>query len=367
MSTRELALLGYDAIGFLVGNARQAAHFYRTAFGFRLVAYAGPETGVHDTVSYVVEQGGVRFVLTSGLTADHPAVRHQARHGDGIRDVAFRVPDAAAAFHLAVERGASALHAPETLADAAGEVTVASIAVYGDTIHSFVERHDYHGVHRPGFVAVDEDPLTGLGPPVGLRSIDHVVANVPRGDMEPWTAFYERILGFRELRHFDDEAISTEHTALMSKVLTGGDGRIKLPVNEPASGAKRSQIEEYLDAYSGPGVQHLALGTDDIVATVRSLRARGVGFLAVPATYYDEAHERVGEVDESWDDLAELGILVDRDDEGYLLQLFTEPVQDRPTIFYEIIQRRGARGFGVGNFRSLFEAIERAQAQRGNL
>ncbi len=367
MTTLELPLLGYDAIGFLVGNARQAAHFYRTAFGFRLIAYAGPETGVHDAVSYVVEQGDIRFVLTAGLAADHPAVRHQARHGDGIRDVAFRVPDATAAFQLAVERGARALHEPVTLKDAAGEVTVASITVYGDTIHSFVERDDYRGVHRPGFVAVDEDPLADRLPPVGLRTIDHVVANVPRGDMEPWTAFYARILGFRELRHFDDEAISTGHTALMSKVLADGGGRIKLPVNEPARGIKRSQIEEYLDAYSGPGVQHLALGTDDIVATVRALRSRGVGFLAVPTTYYDEARERVGAVDESWDDLAELGILVDRDDEGYLLQLFTEPVQDRPTVFYEIIQRHGAQGFGVGNFRSLFEAVERAQAERGNL
>ncbi|MEX2549783.1 MAG: 4-hydroxyphenylpyruvate dioxygenase [Nitriliruptoraceae bacterium] len=367
MSTPELPLLGYDAIGFQVGNARQAAHFYRTAFGFRQIAYAGPETGVHDAVSYVLEQGDIRYVLTAGLTPEHPAVRHQARHGDGIHDIAFRVPDATAAFHAAVERGATPLHAPETVGDTYGQVTIASIAVYGDTVHSFVERDDYHGVHLPGFVPVDGGPLADRSPPVGLRAIDHVVANVPHGEMEPWTAFYERILGFRELRHFDDETIATGYTALMSKVLADGDGRIKLPINEPANGVRRSQIQEYLDAYAGPGVQHLALTTDDIVATVRALRARGVGFLAVPETYYADARERVGEVDESWADLAELGILVDRDGEGYLLQLFTEPVQDRPTIFYEIIQRHGARGFGVGNFRSLFEAIERAQAQRGNL
>ncbi|MFO7960531.1 MAG: 4-hydroxyphenylpyruvate dioxygenase [Nitriliruptoraceae bacterium] len=366
MTAQELEIVGYDAIEFHVGNARQAAHFYRTAFGFRLVGYAGPETGVRDRASYVLEQGAIRFVLTAGLTPEHPVSQWQLRHGDGIRDVAFRVPDATAAFALATERGAVPVREPEVLTDEYGELTVAVIAAYGDTVHSFVQRDDYSGIYRPGFVAVP-GPLAGADPEVALHTIDHVVANVHLGDMEPWSAFYERILGFWPLRHFDDEAISTEDTALMSKVLTDGAGRIKLPINEPAAGRKRSQIEEYLDANGGAGVQHLALATDDIVGTVRALTARGIGFLSVPGTYYQQARERIGEVDESWDDLAELGILVDRDEEGYLLQIFTEPVQDRPTLFYEIIQRHGAQGFGVGNFRSLFAAIEREQTRRGNL
>lgn len=366
MTAQELEIVGYDAIEFHVGNARQAAHFYRTAFGFRLVGYAGPETGVRDRASYVLEQGAIRFVLTAGLTPEHPVSQWQLRHGDGIRDVAFRVPDATAAFALATERGAVPVREPEVLTDEYGELTVAVIAAYGDTVHSFVQRDDYSGIYRPGFVAVP-GPLAGVDPEVALHTIDHVVANVHLGDMEPWSAFYERILGFWPLRHFDDEAISTEDTALMSKVLTDGAGRIKLPINEPAAGRKRSQIEEYLDANGGAGVQHLALATDDIVGTVRALTARGIGFLSVPGTYYQQARERIGEVDESWDDLAELGILVDRDEEGYLLQIFTEPVQDRPTLFYEIIQRHGAQGFGVGNFRSLFAAIEREQTRRGNL
>jgi 4-hydroxyphenylpyruvate dioxygenase len=370
MHTPEMEIVGYDAIEFHVGNARQAAHFYRTGFGFRLVAYAGPETGVRDRVSYVLEQGGIRFVVTAGLTPEHPVTRWQLRHGDGIRDVAFRVPDAEAAFALATERGAVPLHEPEVLTDEHGKLTVAAIAVYGDTIHSLVQRDDYSGSYRPGFVAVP-DPLAGAGDAafgaVGLHGIDHVVANVHLGDMEPWVAFYQRILGFSQLRHFDDETISTEDTALMSKVLADGRGRVKLPINEPATGRKRSQIEEYLDANRGAGIQHLALATDDIVGTVRTLTARGIRFLAVPETYYQEVRERIGEVDESWDDLARCGILVDRDEEGYLLQIFTEPVQDRPTLFYEIIQRRGAQGFGVRNFRSLFAAVEREQARRGNL
>jgi 4-hydroxyphenylpyruvate dioxygenase len=359
-----LELAGYDAIEFYVGNAKQAAHHYRTAFGFRLTAYAGPETGVRDRASYVVEQEDIRFVLTSGLHPDHEVVRHHRHHGDGIRDVAFRVHDADEAFRQAVERGARPHLEPEVREDEHGKVLVAAIAVYGDTIHSFVQRDDYTGPFLPGYVAVEHDPLAR---PTGLRCVDHVVCNVPYGEMDEWSAFYERILGFSQLRHFDDEAISTEYTALMSKVLWDGEGRIKLPINEPAEGRKRSQIDEFLEAYGGAGVQHLALATDDIVATVRDLTSRGVGFLAVPREYYDEARARVGDVDESWDDLAELGILVDRDEEGYLLQIFTEPVQDRPTVFYEIIQRQGAMGFGVGNFKALFEAIERAQALRGNL
>jgi 4-hydroxyphenylpyruvate dioxygenase len=347
-----------------VGNAKQAAHYYRSIFGFELVGYAGPETGVRDRASYVLEQHGIRFVLTSGLAPDDVVVDHVTRHGDGVRDVSLRVPDAVEAFELATQRGATPLREPEVLEDEDGKLVVASIAVFGDTVHSFVQRDDYAGVHLPGFVRVDHDPLAAS---TGLREVDHVVANVEYGAMDAWSAFYERILGFSQLRHFDDEAISTEYTSLMSKVLADGGGRIKIPINEPALGPKRSQIDEYLDANDGPGIQHLALATDDIVATVRELSRRGLAFLDVPTEYYAEARARVGEVDESWDDLAELGILVDRDEEGYLLQIFTEPVQDRPTVFFEIIQRHGATGFGVGNFKALFEAIERAQARRGNL
>ena len=363
-SEGDLLLRGYDAIGFWVGNAKQAAHYYRSAFGFRLTAYAGPETGVRDRASYVLEQGQIRFVFTSGLSRDHDIVRHHARRGDAVRDVAFLVPDAEHAFELAVERGAAPHRAPATHEDDHGKVVVASIAVFGDTIHSFVQRDAYAGPYLPGYVAIDDDPIAA---PSGLTSVDHVVANVEEGRMDDWASFYERILAFEPLRHFDDEDISTEYTALMSKVLTDDAGRIKIPINEPAEGRGRSQIAEYLDANAGPGIQHLALTTDDIVATVAHLRDRGISFLEVPAEYYADAEERVGHVHESWADLAEHGILVDRDDEGYLLQIFTEPVQDRPTVFYEIIQRRGATGFGVGNFRALFEAIERAQRRRGNL
>jgi 4-hydroxyphenylpyruvate dioxygenase len=363
-SERDLPIKGYDALEFWVGNAKQSAHYYRTAFGFQLVGYAGPETGVRDRASYVLQQRAIRFVLTTGLTPDHEVVQHQALHGDGVRDVAFRVPDAAEAFELALERGATAFHEPEVREDEHGKVVVAAIRAYGDTIHSFVQRDDYSGVYLPGYQRVDEDPIAR---PVGLSSVDHVVCNVELGRMDEWARFYARIMGFSELRHFDDEAISTEYTALMSKVLWDGNGRIKLPINEPAESKKKSQIDEYLEAYRGPGVQHMALSTGDIIGTVRALRANGVGFLTVPPEYYADAKERVGEVDESWDELAELGILVDRDDEGYLLQIFTEPVEDRPTVFFEIIQRHGATGFGVGNFKALFEAIERAQDRRGNL
>lgn len=359
-----IPLQGYDAIEFWVGNAKQAAHFYRRAFGFQLVGYAGPETGVRDRASYVLQQRAIRFVLTSGLDPDSEVVAHQRAHGDGVKDVAFQVPDAEDAFAQATSRGATGVREPEVLEDEHGKLVVAAIATYGDTIHSFVQRGEYGGVHRPGYVRIDHDPLAS---PIGLSSIDHVVGNVELGNMDVWSRFYERTLGFSEFRHFSDEDISTEYTALMSKVLWDGVGRVKMPINEPAEGRKRSQIEEYLDAYGGPGVQHLALSTGDIVATVRQLRERGVSFLTVPEEYYVDARERVGEVDEAWDDLQEQGILVDRDDEGYLLQIFTEPLQDRPTLFFEIIQRHGATGFGVGNFKALFESIERAQAQRGNL
>jgi 4-hydroxyphenylpyruvate dioxygenase len=362
--TADLPLKGYDAIEFWVGNAKQAAHFYRTAFGFELVGYAGPETGVRDRASYVLKQRAIRFVLTTGLDPDHEVNRHQALHGDGVRDVAFRVPDAEEAFALAIERGATAFQDPEVLEDEHGKVVRAAIRAYGDTIHSFVQRDDYSGIYLPGYQPVDHDPLAR---PVGLSGIDHVVCNVEEGEMDTWARFYERIMGFSQLRHFDDEAISTEYTALMSKVLWDGHGRIKLPINEPAEGKKKSQIDEYLQFYRSPGVQHLALSTGDIVTTVRQLRENGVRFLTVPDEYYLDAKQRVGDVDESWDDLQELGILVDRDDEGYLLQIFTEPVEDRPTVFYEVIERHGAKGFGVGNFKALFESIERAQDRRGNL
>jgi 4-hydroxyphenylpyruvate dioxygenase len=360
----DLPLKGYDAIEFWVGNAKQAAHFYRTAFGFKLVAYAGPETGVRDRASYVLQQRSIRFVLTTGLSPDHEITRHQSLHGDGVRDVAFRVPDAEDAFRMAVERGATPAREPEVREDEHGKVITAAIEAYGDTLHSFVQRDDYSGPYLPGYEAVDHDPIAT---PVGLSGIDHVVCNVELGAMEEWARFYERILGFAQFRHFSDEDISTEYTALMSKVLWDGVGRIKLPINEPAEGRKKSQIEEYLESYRGPGVQHLALSTGDIVSTVTQLRERGVSFLSVPDEYYVDARERVGDVDEAWDDLQRLGILVDRDEEGYLLQIFTEPVEDRPTVFYEIIQRHGATGFGLGNFKALFESIERAQERRGNL
>ncbi|MDX1619744.1 MAG: 4-hydroxyphenylpyruvate dioxygenase [Nitriliruptorales bacterium] len=364
MSEDTFPIKGYDAIEFWVGNAKQAAHYYRTAFGFELVGYAGPETGIRDRASYVLKQKAVRFVLTSAVEPDHEINRHQSVHGDGVRDVAFQVPDAEEAFWIAVERGGTPFREPEVREDEHGKVVVGAIQAYGDTIHSFVQRDDYSGVYLPGYEPVADDPLAA---PVGLSGIDHVVCNVELGRMNEWARFYANILGFSEFRHFTDEEISTEYTALMSKVLWDGVGRIKLPINEPAEGKKKSQIDEYLEAYRGPGVQHIAISTGDIVSTVRQLRDNGVEFLEVPMTYYEEAKERVGEVDEAWDDLAELGILVDRDDEGYLLQIFTEPVQDRPTVFYEIIQRHGATGFGVGNFKALFEAIERAQAKRGNL
>ena len=364
MTTPDLLITGYDSIEFWVGNAKQAAHYYRTAFGFELVGYAGPETGSRDRASYVLDQHDVRLVVSSGLASDHPISRHHARHGDGVRDVAFRVHDVAEVFEAAVARGVEALREPEVLEDEQGKLTIATIAVYGDTVHSFVQRDAYGGVHRPGYEPVLDDPLARS---TGITTLDHVVCNVHVGEMETWSRFYEQILGFSQLRHFDDETISTDYTALMSQVVWDGAGRIKLPINEPAAGSRRSQIDEYLDAYGGPGVQHLALMTDDIVTTVRDLRSRGVAFLPVPAEYYREARARVGDLDESWEDLAELGVLVDRDEEGYLLQIFTEPVQDRPTVFYEIIQRHGATGFGVGNFKALFESIERAQARRGNL
>ncbi len=361
-----MPILGYDAIEFYVGNARQAAHYYRTAFGFDVVGYAGPEHGVRDRCSYVVEQNGIRFVLTAGLGPDSDIVRHQALHGDGVKDVAFAVPDADLAFRVAVERGAQPHREPHVMEDDHGKLVVSSIKAYGETIHSFVDRSNYSGVYAPGYHSTKHQPPAQ---PAGLQYVDHVVCNVDLGEMDRWASYYAAILGFTQLHHFDDEAISTEYTALMSKVLWDGNGRIKLPINEPAQGRKKSQIEEYLDFYGSAGVQHMALATDDILATVRTMRTNGVRFLTTPASYYTDLQARLdwSTIDADLDELAELGILVDQDDEGYLLQIFTKAVQDRPTVFYEVIERHGSRGFGVGNFQALFEAIERDQAERGNL
>lgn len=364
MTTDVFPIKGYDAIEFWVGNAKQSAHYYRHAFGFDLVAYAGPETGVRDRASYVLRQKAITFVLTTALTPISEIAQHHALHGDGVRDVAFTVPDAEEAFRIAVAGGARPHTEPTVHEDEHGKVVRASVHAYGDTLHSFVQRSDYSGPYLPGYQATDAPRIADR---VGLSSIDHVVCNVELGKMDTWARWYADIFGFTQFRHFSDEDISTEYTALMSKVIWDGHGRIKLPINEPAEGRKKSQIEEYLEHYRGPGVQHLALSTNDIVGTVRAMRDRGIQFLDVPATYYEEARERVGDVDESWDELQELGILVDRDDEGYLLQIFTEPVEDRPTLFYEVIQRHGATGFGVGNFKALFISIERAQERRGNL
>ncbi len=355
---------GTDYVEIYCGNAKQASHYYRSAFGFRFEGYRGPETGVRDRASYLMTQGKVRLVLTSSLSPDSPIAEHHRRHGDGVRDLAFWVEDCRSAFEISVSRGAVPVQEPTVLSDADGEVVIAAIRTYGDTIHSLVERKGYFGLFMPGFVPVSPRYQPE---PVGFRYVDHAVGNVELGKMDEWVGFYERVMGFANLVSFDDADISTEYSALMSKVMTSGNERIKLPINEPAVAKKKSQIDEYLEFYGGPGVQHLAIATDDIVATVTALRDRGVEFLTVPGTYYDDLLDRVGSIDEDLGPLRELGILVDRDDEGYLLQIFTKPVQDRPTMFYEIIQRKGARSFGKGNFKALFEAIEREQALRGNL
>jgi 4-hydroxyphenylpyruvate dioxygenase len=355
---------GTDFIEFWVGNAKQASHFYRTAFGYRLIAYRGPETGTRDRASYLLEQGKIRLILTSALGPDGEIADHVDRHGDGVRDIALWVEDAREAFRLATERGAKPVRKPEVLRDKDGEVIIGAIHTYGDTIHSLVERRNYDGVFMPGFEPADS-PYQPAG--IGLLYVDHCVGNVELGGMNKWVKFYEDVMGFRNLISFDDKDISTEYSSLMSKVVTNGNGRIKFPINEPAKGRKKSQIDEYLEFYRGPGVQHLALATNDIISTVTALRDRGLEFLRVPTTYYDELQARVGKIDEPVNRLQDLGILVDRDPDGYLLQIFTKPVQDRPTLFYEIIQRKGARSFGKGNFKALFEAIEREQARRGNL
>jgi 4-hydroxyphenylpyruvate dioxygenase len=360
---------GTDYIEFYVGNAKQAAHYYRAAFGFQLVGYRGPETGVRDRASYLLQQDKIRFVLTTPIRPDlseeaKVIAQHIYDHGDGVRDLALWVDDARDAFEKAVERGAEAVHQPRVMKDNDGEIVIASFKTYGETIHSLVERKNYKGLFMPGFVPVKPHYNP---PPVGLKYVDHCVGNVELGKMNVWVEFYSHVMGFRNLLTFDDEDISTEYSSLMSKVMANGNDRIKFPINEPASGKKKSQIDEYLDFYKGPGVQHMALATDDIVKTVTTLRDRGVEFLSAPTTYYAELQKRVGKIDEPLDVLASLGILVDRDPDGYLLQIFTKPVEDRPTVFYEIIQRKGAKSFGKGNFKALFESIEAEQAKRGNL
>jgi 4-hydroxyphenylpyruvate dioxygenase len=359
-----LPLNGTDFIEFYCGNAKQAAYFYRAAFGMKLVAYRGPETGMRDLCSYVVQQDKIRFVLTTSLKSSGDVADHVRQHGDGVRQIALWVDDAESAYAETTRRGASGVLSPQVLRDEQGEVRLSSIAAYGDTLLTFVERKNYSGVFMPGFIATPEDVVAR---PVGLKYIDHMVGNVGWGEMNRWVDFYRDVMGFALYQHFDDKDISTEYSALMSKVMANGNGRVKFPINEPAEGRRKSQIEEYLEFYNGPGVQHIAMATDHIIETVSKLRAQGIDFLRVPTTYYQELESRVGKIDEPINDLAELGILVDRDDEGYMLQIFTKPVQDRPTVFFEIIQRKGSRSFGKGNFKALFESIEREQASRGNL
>lgn len=359
-----LPLNGTDYVELYVGNAKQAAHFYKTAFGFKSVAYAGLETGVKDRTSYVIEQDKIRLVLTSPLNSEGPINDHIVKHGDGVKHVAIWVDDATKSWEETTKRGAKSYYEPKVTKDKHGEVVTSAIHTYGETIHIFVERKNYNGVFMPGFKKWEShyNPSD-----VGLKYIDHMVGNVGWNEMNTWVEFYKNVMGFAQLVSFDDKDISTDYTALMSKVMTNGNGRIKFPINEPAEGRKKSQIEEYIDFYNGAGVQHMALATDNIIETVTALRDRGVEFLYVPETYYDDVLDRVGEIDEDLAPLKELGILIDRDDEGYLLQIFTKPVSDRPTLFYEIIQRKGAQSFGKGNFKALFEAIEREQESRGTL
>jgi len=347
---------------FYVGNAKQAAFYYRNAFGFNLAAYRGLETGNRETTSYVMSQGDIRLVLTSPLHPGGPINAHLDKHGDGVKDIAIEVEDADHAFNEAVSRGAEPVAEPRDLEDGSGRLRCAAIQTYGDTIHSFISRKGYEGSFMPGFV---EKVIPGKE--VGLIRIDHMVGNVELGKMNYWAEWYSRVMGFHRYITFDDKDISTEYSALMSIVMSDDNYVIKMPINEPAQGKKKSQIEEYLDFYHGPGCQHIALLTNDILATVGNLKAMGVEFLTVPQTYYDEIPERIGEIKEPLEQVRALGLLVDRDDDGYLLQLFTKPVEDRPTLFYEIIQRRGCKGFGKGNFKALFESIEREQALRGNL
>jgi 4-hydroxyphenylpyruvate dioxygenase len=359
-----LPLNGTDYVEFYVGNAKQSAYYYQSAFGYELVAYAGPETGVRDRASYVLQQNKVRLVLTTSLLPDSDISQHVKKHGDGVKVLALWVDDAKYSFEETVKRGAKPASEPKILKDEDGEVVVASIHTYGETIHTFVERKNYKGAFLPGYNKAKS--IIEIKP-VGLQYIDHCVGNVGWGEMDTWVKFYEDVMGFKLLLTFDDKDISTEYSALMSKVVSNGNGYIKFPINEPAEGKKKSQIEEYLDFYHGAGVQHIAIQTHNIIETVGELRRRGVEFLYVPDTYYEDILDRVGHIDEELKALKELNILIDRDDEGYLLQIFTKPVEDRPTLFYEIIQRKGAKSFGKGNFKALFESIEREQERRGNL
>ncbi|MGQ0431228.1 MAG: 4-hydroxyphenylpyruvate dioxygenase [Microthrixaceae bacterium] len=355
---------GIDHLEWWVGNARAFTAFLASAFGFDVVAYAGPETGRRDRVSYLLQQGKVRFMVSGGLSSDSPIADHVLVHGDGVRDICFLVDDVEAAFAAAVARGAVSQRAPATDTDEHGVIHHAAIRAYGQTVHTFLDRSHYQGPFAPQFELTD---LTRpVGPEVGISRLDHVVANVEQGRLDEWVGYYEDVLGFDQLTHFSEDQISTEYSALMSTVVWNHD-QVVLPINEPAQGRRKSQIEEYLDFYGSPGVQHIALHTEDIVASVRALRARGVRFMEVPAEYYVEARTRLTDVELPWDTLAPLGILVDRDHDGHLLQIFTETLTDRPTVFFEIIQREGARGFGEGNFKALFESIERAQSRRGNL
>jgi 4-hydroxyphenylpyruvate dioxygenase len=365
MSEDFMPLDGWDHLELWVGNAKQAAYYYEHAMGFTRTAYAGPETGVRDRASYVLEQGDIRFVLTSALREDHEITRHHAKHGDGVRDIALTVPDAAEAYRQAVERGARGVIEPHREEDQFGAVERSAIATYGDTIHSFVSRADYAGPFMPGYVSVSPNGHTQQG--VGLMNIDHVVGNVQLGKMNYWVEFYERVFGMTNIIHFGDDQILTEYSALMSKVMADGSGKIKFPINEPAEGKRKSQIEEYVEFYGGPGAQHIALASNDIVGTVEAMKERGFAFLETPDSYYEEAPIRVGEIAEDYAVLQQHKILVDRDDDGYLLQIFTKTAQDRPTVFFEVIERHGATTFGEGNFKALFEAIEREQALRGNL
>ncbi|HEV2361827.1 MAG TPA: 4-hydroxyphenylpyruvate dioxygenase [Acidimicrobiales bacterium] len=361
-----LALGGIDHLELYVGNARQAKHFYEWGYGFELVAYAGPETGVRDRASYVMKQGDARLVLTSPIRPDSPIAEHIAKHGDGVKDISLLVRDAEAAYELAVSRGATGVREPWTEEDADGVLQQATIATYGDTVHTFVSREGYSGLYGPGFHAPEAQVKSPLPSP-DLLAVDHVVGNVELGKMDEWVEFYERVLGFSQLAHFTDKAISTEYSALMSKVVWDGVGRVKFPINEPAVGKRKSQIDEYLEFYGGPGVQHIAIATDDILHSVASMEARGVKFMNSPDTYYVELRERFADLDIDIDKLREHMVLADRDEEGYLLQIFSRMVQDRPTVFFELIERHGSRGFGEGNFKALFVAIELEQELRGNL
>src|SRR5947209_7528715 len=367
-NTDPMPLRRIDHIRFFVGNARQSAYFYRNAFGFDVVAYAGLETRVKHEAGYVLKQGHITFVLVSPLSSQHPESQRLVKHGDGVMDIAIEVADVQETYRKTLERGAVGIAAPTLLEDETGVYEYATIRTYGDTTHSFVNRDRYRGVFAPGYSPIDPERYhPSSARPVGLKAIDHVVGNVEEGRMNEWVEFYKRVLGFEQLVHFDDKDISTEYSALMSKVVQNGSGRIKFPINEPAEGRRKSQIDEYLQFYGGAGVQHIALATDDIIGTVRAMRHNDVSFLRVPKSYYDMLPERVGAIKEDLDVLADLGVLVDRDDEGYMLQIFTKPVADRPTLFFEVIQRRGSRSFGKGNFKALFEAIEREQALRGTL